>query len=124
MWWRCAEGEGDLPRKRPNSKRGRGRPYAGKALYERIHWADWVEEGADEYRQAGSRKPYVLVLIDLLELTEEPEVVREIIADEKRFARTQKHFKKKRLKARKELRVVRELAEKMNNYGRSLHMKP
>jgi hypothetical protein len=80
--------------------------------------------GADEYRQAGSRKPYVLVLIDLLELTEEPEVVREIIADEKRFARTQKHFKKKRLKARKELRVVRELAEKMNNYGRSLHMKP
>jgi hypothetical protein len=120
MWWHCTEGEGDLPRKRQKSERGRGRPYAGRALYERVHWADWVEEAADEHRQRGSRKPYLEALIDLLEMTEEPEVVSEIIADERRFARVQKNFKKKRLKARKELRMMNELAEQINNYGRSL----
>jgi hypothetical protein len=85
-----------------------------------VHWADWVEEGADEYRQAGCRKPYLQVLLDLLELTEEPEVVREIIADERRFERIKKQFKKKRLKARQELRMMKELAEQRNNYVRSL----
>ena len=80
------------------------------AYYERIHWAQWVEERADEHRQAGSRKPYALALIDLLELTEEPEVVGEIIADEKRFARIQKQFKKKRLISRQELRVAKKMA--------------
>jgi len=52
-------------------------------------------------------------------LTEEPEVVREIIADERRFERKKKQFKK-RLKARQELRMMKELAEQRNNYVRSL----
>jgi hypothetical protein len=103
-----------MPRKRPKSERGRGRPYEGTALYERIHWVQWIEDSAEEARQNGSQKPYVHALLDLLETTEEPEVVREIVADERRFARLLKSTKKKRIKARRELEMVRKRAEQFN----------
>src|SRR5262249_52342347 len=109
-----------MPRKRPKSERGPGRPYAGKALYERVHWADWVEETAEEHRQAGSRKPYVDALLDLLELTKEPEAVREIIANETQFNTISKSFKKKRIKGRRELQMMKELAKRRDDYLRRL----
>jgi hypothetical protein len=107
-----------MPRKRPKSERGRGRPYLGVALYERVHWAEWVEETAEERRQAGSQKPYVDTLLDLLELKEKPEAVREIIADEERYKRIEKNFKKKRLKGRRESWLLRQQAEIVNNHRR------
>jgi|SRR4029453_8636017 hypothetical protein len=109
-----------MPRKRPKSERGPGRPYAGKALYERVHWAEWVEETAEEHRQAGSRKPYVDALLDLLELTEEPEAVCKIIANETQFKRISKNFKKKRIKGRRESQMMKELAERRDDHLRRL----
>jgi len=109
-----------MARKRPKSKRGPGRPYFGEGLYARVHWAEWVEETAEEHRQAGSQKPYVDTLLDLLEQTEEPEVVREIIADEKRFERIAKNFKKKRSKGQRELQMMKEWAERRDDYLRRL----
>jgi hypothetical protein len=107
MCWRCAEGERDLPRKRPKSERAVGRPYIGRAFYERVHWVDWVEERAEEHRQAGSRKPYIEAHIDLLEMEKEPKVFDAILGDDKWFASLAKSFKKKRLKARQEWRMVK-----------------
>jgi hypothetical protein len=120
-----------LPRKRPKTGRLPGRPYAGRALYERIHWVDWVETYAEEYKQAGSKKPYLQILLDLLEMTgghltteeiiavTEVETVAdrdaraaEIIADERRFAGISKRFKKRRHKARRELQTIEETARK------------
>jgi hypothetical protein len=106
-----------------------GRPYAGRALYERIHWVDWVETYAKEYKHSGSKKPYLLILLDLLEMTgghltaEKQEKdegptddkaikakIAALVGDKKRFARIQKSFKKKRLNARRELRLMKKWA--------------
>lgn len=110
------------------TSRGAGRPYNRPELFARVHWADWVETYAEEYRQDGSKKPYQQILLDLLEMTgghlteeetiEGPEVTAadldarfaEIIADENRFARIEKRFKKKRHKTRRELKMMKELA--------------
>lgn len=127
-----------MPRKRPKTGRPVGRPYAGRALWERLHWVSWVETYAEEHKQTG--KPYVEILLDLLEMTggyltveemiaaeeagsrdggvttaadlaarvaETKARVDEIIADDTRFKRISKRFKKKRLNARRELQMMK-----------------
>lgn len=103
-----------MPRKRPKSQRGRGRPYFGTALYKRVHWAEWVEECAEDYRQEGNLQPYYMALLELLALTGQSQ----ILTDNKRLARLEKNFKKKRLKGRRESWLLRQRAEILNNHGR------
>lgn len=103
-----------MPRKRPKSIRGRGRPYFGTALYERVHRVEWVEERAEEYRQEGNPQPYYMALLELLELTGQSS----ILTDNKRLKRLEKSLKKKRLKGRREAWLLRKRAEILNNLGR------
>ena len=127
-----------MPRKRPKSNRGPDRPRSPTLRFERIHWVQSVEDWAEEYKQAGSEKPYLEVLLDLLEMTgghltetdeeeiDKPEVakavdakraiVERIVADETLFEKIKKNFKKKRHKARRELQMMKELAERRNAY--------
>jgi len=108
-----------MPRKhRRTGKKRTGRPPDETKPLQRIHWVDWVEACAKEYKENGSTKPYVDVLLDLLRMTGGPltaeeqaavttdaeAAAREIIADEKRFTRIEHRFKKKRIAARHELR--------------------
>jgi hypothetical protein len=106
-----------MPRKRPKSSRGRGRPYVGTALYGRAWLADWFEETAEKYRRAGSHKPYIEAFIEFLEFeyADKPEEAAAIISDEKRFERERRQLKKKRLKGKPELRWLKEGAERMNS---------
>jgi hypothetical protein len=49
--------------------RGPGRPSRGLLpYYERMHEADWLEEIAEEHRNAKSRKPYVDAATELYEM--------------------------------------------------------
>jgi hypothetical protein len=109
----AAPGTKVMPRKRSKSERGRGRPYFGTALYERVHWAEWVEECAEEYRQEGNLQPYYMALLELLELIGQSQIPN----DNKRLKQLEKNFKKKRLKGRRESWLVRQRAEILNNYG-------
>ena len=70
-----------MPRKRPPSDRGRGRPYYGRALWERVALSWWIEKYAEQYRQAGNRRPYVQVAIDYLDLTEGPDFTEKCLVD-------------------------------------------
>lgn len=103
-----------MPRKRPKSNRGRGRPYFGTALIERVHLADWLEECAEEYRQEGNPQPYYMALLEFLEMTGQTE----ILTDNKRLARLEKNLKKKRLKGRRESWLLQQRGEILDNYGR------
>jgi hypothetical protein len=103
-----------MPRKRPKSQRGQGRPYSGTALYERVHWAEWVEECAEEYRQERNLQPYYMALLELLKLTGQSQ----ILTDNKRLKRLEKNLKKKRLKGRRESWLLRQRAEILNNHER------
>jgi hypothetical protein len=103
-----------MPRKRPKSVRAKGRPYFGTALYERVHWAECIEEWAEEYRQQGNPQPYYMALLELLKLTGQSQ----ILTDNRRLKRREKNFKKKRLKGRRESWLLRQRAEILNNLGR------
>jgi len=62
-----------------------------------MHLADWIEEQAEEHRQAGSRKPYTDAEIDLYDLE---------FSGEKNppdFQKWRKTIKKRRQQGRKEL---------------------
>jgi hypothetical protein len=90
---------------------GRGRPTRGDLpYYERIHFADWLEEVADEHRRAGSRKPYVDSAIDLYEMEFEGEQNR---PDLHKFLST---VKRKRLQGRRELHAMREAAQRREQW--------
>lgn len=90
---------------------GRGRPTRGELpYYERIHFADWLEEVADEHRRAGSRKPYVDAAIDLYEMEFEGEQNH---PDLRKFLST---VKRKRLQGRPELHAMREAAQRREQW--------
>jgi hypothetical protein len=87
--------------------RGPGRPSRGfLPHYENMHLADWIEEQAEEHRQAGSRKPYTDAEIDLYDLQ---------FSGEKKppdFQKWQKTIKKRRLQGRRELRQLLQRLQK------------
>src|SRR4051812_31409283 len=82
-----------------------GRPSRGlQPIYELMHLTDWIEEAADEHRQAGSRKPYVDAELDVYEMQYDGEEKRPNL---QAFRKT---CKKKRLEGR---RHWLELAQKV-----------
>ena len=87
--------------------RGRGRPSRGSLPdYERMHIADWIEERAEEHRQAGSRKPYTDAEIDLYDLLYSGEEHRR---DLQKFRKT---IKKTRQQGRRDwLELARKIQE-------------
>jgi hypothetical protein len=83
------------------SLRAPGRPSRGLLpYYERMHLAEWIEEQAEEHRQAGSRKPYTDAEIDLYDLQFSGE---EKPPDLQKWRRT---IKKLRQQGRRELREL------------------
>jgi hypothetical protein len=90
------------------SVRGPGRPSRDNLpFFERMHLADWIEEQAEEYRQAGSRKPYRQAEIDLYELMYDDD------AKSRDFEKFQKTKKKARQRGRQHWR---ELAQQVHKH--------
>lgn len=85
----------------PLSRRGRP-PRGDLPYYERMHWADWVEERVEEYIQADSPKPVKKALIDAYDMLYEGE---HDPPDLQKFLKT---HKKKFHIGRRELQEVRE----------------
>jgi hypothetical protein len=78
--------------------RAPGRPSRGLLpYYERMHLAEWIEEQAEEHRQAGSRKPYTDAEIDLYDLQFSGE------EESPDFQKWRKTIKKRRQQGRREL---------------------
>jgi len=93
---------------KPTSKRSKGRPYKGRALFERMHMASCIEDWAEEYKLNGKPNPFRLAMIDWHEFVySDPEI-------EKRDfdVKYEKALKKKFYKGRRELREWRELLER------------
>jgi len=71
-----------------------------------MHQAEWIEERAEEHRQAGSRKPYTDAEIDLYDL--------QFSGEEKPpdFQKWRKTIKKSRHRGRRELHQLLQRPEK------------
>ena len=102
-----------MPRKRPKSNRGPGRPYSGLPFWLRIAFAYWVEQTVEKYRQAGHRAPYLATAHEYLELVKGPDVLRKTIRSERELTRYLKSFKKKRLKAKYDYQILREVKKRL-----------
>jgi hypothetical protein len=99
--------------------RSPGRPSRGLLpCYERMHLTDWIEETAEEHRQAGSRKPYTDAEIDLYDLQFSGE------AKPPDFQKWRKTIKKRRLQGRRDwqqlAQKVREQPEWASAVGQGL----
>ena len=87
--------------KRPGKKRGRGRP---TSVLDDMHLADWFYRTAEEYRQAGNKKPVQQVESDLYELTRD---------EASNWEKWQKRYKERRLRG---LQAWRSLAQQCRRF--------
>jgi hypothetical protein len=104
-----------MPRKRPKSNRKRGRPYYGRALHDRMWLAEWLDNATEEFREAGSKRPFtdaVLTYLDFASGDDEraygapnPKAILALLRDKKRFAAYVKLMKKKRRRGRDEVQM-------------------
>jgi hypothetical protein len=87
--------------------RGPGRPSRSDLpYYERMHLADWIEEYAEEYRQAGHRAPLKQAKLDVYEMLY---AGKEGQRDLEKFLKT---IKKKHQQGRRELQEVKAAAQR------------
>jgi hypothetical protein len=87
--------------------RAPGRPI-GPAFLERVHLAQWFEEVEEEYRAAGSRRPFTDAALDLFEM-EFDEAEWKVPEKVEKFLAT---MKDKRKRARPDLTLARKLAQR------------
>jgi hypothetical protein len=94
--------------KKIDVSQGRGRPPRGDLPeYERIHFAQWIEEEAEERRQAGSKSPIKDALYGAFEM-DVGELGKEERRNPGRFNRWLKTHKKKWQQGKRELEHLRE----------------
>jgi len=83
----------------------RGRPLRRNPYFERVSLAWWIEKYMEEHRARGSRHPYRDTITDLYEMEHDEKERRR----PGHFAKFEKNIKKKWLQGRRELREMREL---------------
>ena len=126
-----------MPRKRPKSERDPGRPYRARALWERTNIAEWLEERVEEHREEGSKKPHIEAALDFLQFVCAGDIgfprsvacdakgvpkageIEKLIADEERFNKFVKKLKELRRTGRREIQMLKDIAERRNSYLRT-----